>query len=210
MRIVWSAAAALCVAVLATGCTTTGGPRSVPDLSAKALPAAEFGTGAMVVASGQIPNIVSDITLRPVRGDVVPARCTPAGVDDDTAVVVFAPGPTETSTLTELVARTDESLDDLARAATGCATFRGGATGQLEVASTVVDPPGESGGVARMRLRRSLRSPGIETVTTLDQWIAQRDDLRVLVQLRATGPVPDTAHETAAALFETAVRRAFR
>lgn len=210
MKLVVSVVVALGVALLACGCTTSGNPRATPDLAAKALPASEFGPGATVVPPEQVPSIVADITLRPVDGEVTPAHCTPAAVDTDTAAVVFAPGPAEGSTMTEMVARTEESLDDLARAASECAAFRGGSTGQLDVATRVVVPPAESGGVQRMTLIRTLTSPGNDSVTTAEQWIAQRGDVRVLVQLRYLGAVGDDAKAAAQKLFDAAVRHAFR
>lgn len=211
MRIVLSAAVLAAAAVLSTACAVDGSPRPAPDLSRQAVPAAEFPyPGATRIPAAQVPGIVADITLRPLRGEVDPARCTPAAVDTGSAVAAVGPGPAPGSTLTELVVRTEESLRGFAAAAHDCATFTGGATGAQAVTTRVVAEPVGEQGVDRMQVTRTLASAGApETVTTLDQWIAQRGEVRVVVQLRYLGVAPAGAHDAAAAFFAAAVERAF-
>lgn len=211
MRIVLSVTAAAAVAVLAAGCSVSGTPKPVADLSRQVVPAAEFPSpGATAVPPAQVPGIVADITLRPLRGDVDPARCTPAAVETGSAEVVVGPGPQPGSTLTEMVVRTSESLSAFASAAKECATFTGGATGRQVVTTAIVSGPTAQNGADRIQIVRTLASPGApESVTTLDQWIAQRGDVRVVVQLRYLGAADAAARATTAEFFETAVARAF-
>ncbi len=211
VKIVSVVIAVFAVAAVTAGCTTDGTARPVVDLSGRTVPVAEFPFGpATAVPAAQVPGIVSDITLRPLRGDVDPADCTPAGVDVATAVVADGPGPDARGNVTELVATTAETLAELSSAATRCAAFRGGSTGQETVATQVLAPLETRDGVDRLRLRRTLASDGADQVTVLDQWIAQRDGVRVVVQLRHGGAVSQDATDRVAAFFDTAVAAAFQ
>lgn len=207
---VYLASALLAAIVLATGCNPAGPVRPAADLSPHAVSASEFPFGpGTAVPAPQVPGIVADITLRPLRGAVEPADCTPVGVDAASATVIDGPGPIPASNLTELVAATGESLVDFAAAATRCATFRGTSPVADTVATTIVAPLSESDGVARIQVSRTLTPPSADRVTVLDQWIAQRGDLRVVVQLRHSGALTEEARATVAGFFDTAVERAF-
>lgn len=202
--------ACLAVAAVTSACTVDGGARPGVDLSGRVVPVTDFPFGpATAVPAAQVPGIVSDITLRPLRGAVDPADCTPAGVDAATAVVADGPGPDGQGNVTELVAATGESLAESSSAALRCPSFRGGATGREQVATRVPEPAERRDGIDRMRLQRTLTGEGDGHTTVLDQWIAQRAGVRVVVQLRHAGTASAQAQARVAEFFETAVARAF-
>ena len=94
--------------------------------------------------------------------------------------------------------------------ARGRVPVTGGATGRQVVTTAIVSGPTAQNGADRIQIVRTLASPGApESVTTLDQWIAQRGDVRVVVQLRYLGAADAAARATTAEFFETAVARAF-
>ncbi|GAA4740534.1 hypothetical protein GCM10023217_05790 [Gordonia alkaliphila] len=196
--------------LLATGCSVSGSAEPAPDYTPLMVPADSFPAGpATPVPAPQVAGAVSDITLRPSTGDVNPPECTPAAVDTATAVVLVGPGPAQSSTLTEMVVRSPESLQALASAVRGCPEFRGGPTGQQEIRSELTDELRADGDVTTLALVRTLRSPGSDTVTTVAQWVAQRGDVRLVVQLRMLGTPSDTDNAATADFFATAVAHAF-
>lgn len=210
VRFVASVVAVVAVALLAAGCSVSGSPQPVPDYSPLLLPGDRFPHGpGTAVPAPQVPGAVADITLRPLSGEVAPPECTPAAVDTSTAAVIVGPGPGEGSTLTELVVRTGESLDSAAAAARDCPVFTSGATGNQEVRTEVIDAPHDDDGVQRMHLTRTLTSPGSQTSVVLEQWIGQRDAVRVVVQLRSIEPMAAPERQAAEDFFSAAIAHAF-
>ena len=198
------------VALLAAGCSISGTGQAVPDYTSLLLPGDSYPDGPGVqVPAPQVPGAVADITLRPMSGEVVPAECTPAAVDTETAAVMVGPGPTPGSTLTELVVRTGESVDGLAAAARDCPVFTSGATGNQEVRTELTGDPRSDGGVDQLHLTRTLTTAGSPTSVTLEQWVAQRGSTRVVVQVRSMEPVGDAQRQSAEEFFAAAIDRAF-
>lgn len=174
------------------------------------LPPEAYPAGpATEVPTQQIPGIVADVTLRPIRGDVTPPECTPEAVQTDTAVAAAGPGPGQGSTLTELIVGVDSSLAELAAAAERCPSFAGGATGNQEVATTIAEPPTEADGVSQLRLVRTLGTGDPQSQTVMEQWVAQRDGIRLMVVLRQLGPVSDSDRQVTQTFFDSAVAHAF-
>lgn len=210
VRIVSSVAAVVAVVLFASACSVSGTAEPEPDYRALLVPADSFPAGAATpVPEPAVPGAVSDITLRPLRGDVDPADCTPVAVDVETAAILVGPGPTDGSTLTEMIVRTPESASDLAAAVRDCSVFRAGATGQQEVRSELSGQPESDGDLTSLALTRTLRSPGSETVTTVAQWVAQRGQVRLVVQLRMLGTPSAADTRMAADFFAHARAQAF-
>lgn len=211
VRIVASVAAALTVALFAVACSITGTPQPTPDYASLLLPGDAFPAGpGTAVPAAQVPGIVADLTLRPLTGEVTPAHCTPPPVQTDTAVAIAGPGPSPGATLTELVVGVDDSLESFAAGTAACPTFRGGATGNQEVVTTITAEPVVTGlrdQLAHMRLSRTLGTG--DTTIVMEQWIAQRDGVRLLVVLRQLGSVSADDRQIAQVFFDSAVARAF-
>lgn len=210
VKIVVSVAAVVAVGIFATGCSVPGTPQAAPDHSALLLPADSFPGGpGTAVPEAQIPGIVADVTLRPLRGEVTPADCTPAPVNAAGAAAVVGPASAGGATLTELVAEATDSLERFATATSACGTFHTGAAGNQEVSTRVTAQPEERDGISRMQLTRTLRSAGAETTTDLQDWIAQRGRTRLIVQLRGRGEASENDRQAAQKFFDEAVTHAF-
>ncbi len=211
VKIVTSVATAFAVALLATGCSLSGTPQTAPDYAPLLLPVDAFPAGpASIVPAAQVPGIVADVTVRPLNGQVDPAECTPPAVQTVGAAAAVGPGPSSGSTLTELVAGADDSLESFAAAAAACPAFRGGATGNQQVTTTISEEPVTTGLGDRLTHMRLVRTLAVgDTQTVMEQWIAQRGGVRLMVVLRQLGPVSAADRQIAQTFFDTAVIHAF-
>ncbi|MFT4088204.1 MAG: hypothetical protein QM658_13855 [Gordonia sp. (in: high G+C Gram-positive bacteria)] len=199
-------------AVVLSACSVAGEPERAVDLHELMVPAADFPYGPATPLPAQaVPGALSDITMRPLRDAVDPARCTPAEVDAPTAQISVGPGGEAHGTLTVLLARSGQSLDEYVQQNIDCAEFLGGSTGNERIATQIVDSPAAAAGQSRaVVLRRTLSVPGSFAATVIDEWMAQRGDVRVYVQNRHTGGALSESEQTSSkALFDAAVQRAF-
>ncbi|MFZ2512665.1 MAG: hypothetical protein WAW85_16410 [Gordonia sp. (in: high G+C Gram-positive bacteria)] len=210
MKIVASVAAALAVALLTASCSLAGTPRTL-DYASRLLPADAFPTGpATLIPAAQLPGIVADLTLRPLSGEVNPARCTPPAVQTDTAVAAAGPGPSPGATLTQLVVSAEDSLESFAAATAQCPSFRAGATGNQVVTTMITEEPvatGLNNALTRMRLVRTLGAGNTQTV--MEQWLAQQGEVRLMVVVRQLGSVSDADRQIAQAFFDRAVAHVY-
>ncbi|MFM9376224.1 hypothetical protein [Gordonia sp. VNK21] len=200
-------------AVLAVAaCTVPGQPSRAVDLAERAVAPADFPYGAATaVPAAQVPGALADITFRPLRGEVSPPECTPAAVDTGTAQIRVGPGGPAQGTLTTAVVKVTGGLDELEAARRQCPEFTGGATGAQRMSVTPAQARSPEGSDAAVTAAVwTLSVPGGAAATRIDEWIAQRGDIRVYVQNRHPDGELDTAERTATEyLFDTAVRSAF-
>lgn len=207
---------ALCLAL--SGCSVDGqATAGAGDLAEKSVsPRAFPGGTASRVPAPAVPAALADLTGRPMHGSVAPPECTPVAVSSDGAVVLVGPSPTiPTATFTSAVAHAGDTVDDVTELAGRCPHTTSGSapTAESAVTTEVVPAPGRDA-VQTGAIRRTISTGGpgaapmITSTTTL---MAQREDVRVLVDYRQQGgeAMSPEAGAQLDALFDAAVDAAF-
>lgn len=203
------------VGVLAlSGCSVGGYPQAAErDLSDRAVAAADFpGPAATLVPEQAIGYALSDLTADPIAGHEThtfePQACAGPEITPDGAVIQQSITD-DGRTLTAAVLHAPEALDDYATRVTDCpqVTLIAAAGATTVIEARLVPPPSVADQIDTQAVRRDIEiGDGMDT--TALSLIAQRADVRVIVELR--GPVDDP-DATAAAdeLFRKAVGAAF-
>ncbi|GAB88298.1 hypothetical protein [Gordonia rhizosphera] len=213
--------AALVAALAVLGCTVDGeAVAGSPDLSSKSVSPDDFpGGSATQVPTAAVPAALADLTGHPLHGTVVPPDCLPAAVSADGAVVLVGADPaTSTATFTSAVVDSSQTLRELTDQARRCPRYVVGSapTAFSTVTTEVRDAP-QQPRVSTAALTRLIATGGLDTSgssslsTSTTTLLAQRNDLRVIVEYRhqGAGPMSATATEQLDELFDKAVEAAF-
>lgn len=201
------------VTVSSCSVSVSGSPTPQADLAALALPADDFPYGpAVVVDDRQLPYVLADVAGRPLQGEVAPADCLPAELPATDAVALTGPGAVDSATLTEVVVRPGQSLNDFADWLERCEEYQLGTSATTRISQHLAQRL-ESGGVPGIELVRTqvTGGAGSEVTTTVTALIAQSGAVRLYVvdrRLAGSGPQAEQ-RERFEATFETAVARAF-